>query len=73
MQREAASVRQCALIFGINPRHLYAACRSQELCSHAVGRASVLFIADVRAWLRAKPQTKSPTRINDGGSHVVAA
>ena len=72
MQREAASVRQCAQIFGIGPRHLYAAIRDQELSSHAVGRASVLFIADVREWLRAKPQTKSPSHNGADHEHVAA-
>jgi hypothetical protein len=73
MERLGASPREAARLFSVRPQFLYDLIATGRLKSHACGRRSVVFLDEVRILIAERPSPKSPTRINDGGSHVVAA
>jgi hypothetical protein len=73
MERLGASPREAARLFSVRPAFVYELINTGRLKSHACNRRSVVFIDELRALIAERPSPKSPTRINDGGSHVVAA
>ncbi len=70
MDRQAASPRECAQIFGLPHHLLRAAIAAGELSPRACGRHSLLLLDDVRQWILSKPKTKSSRRIYNEPAHV---
>lgn len=70
MQRETASPSECVRIFGIPHYLIRRAIANGELVPRAVGRKSILFLEDVRAWIRAHPPTKSSRAKYNGECHA---
>lgn len=58
-QRIAAPPKKCARLLGINADYLYAAIERGEITTHAIGRKSLIWIDDLRSWLKQKPKPKT--------------
>lgn len=60
MTQLAGNPREVARAFGLKPHHIYRLIRSGAVQSHALGRRSIVFCADVERALRELPPVKSP-------------
>ena len=55
----AVAVSAAGQLCGLPQHHVTLAINAGALVPHAVGRRSILLVADLDAWLRGKPRTKS--------------
>ena len=60
MTQLAGNPRAVAHVFGLKPHHIYRLIKTGRVKSHAYGRRSVVFIADVEKALRDLPPVKPP-------------
>ncbi len=60
MTQLAGNPREVARAFGLKPHHIYRLIKSGAVRSHAFGRRSIVFCADVERALRTLPTTKTP-------------
>jgi hypothetical protein len=60
MTQLAGNPRDVARAFGLKPHHIYRLIKSGAVRSHAFGRRSIVFCADVERALRTLPPTTPP-------------
>lgn len=60
MTQLAGNPREVARAFGLKPHHIYALIKTGAVQSHAFGRRSIVFCADVERALRELPPVKAP-------------